>query len=420
MIALRSLLPGGGGSETINSQYSASTAAAQAFIYIFQDISQSVSTQQNIRLDCGSYKIKTKKNIFDPGGQPKIKPDDEPVDNTKVEAALSNLKKDDIVYTGCGYIYLTEEDRNAKCGSGGTSKWVDDSDIVDTLERGDTVYNGCGYTFASEGARDTECTTTATHSTSKWMGANPKTEIVMEDDDKFDTCFKCYEFWLNNNKKMIEVNKKIKANSLKRNTRYKPLKPSSQEDIRELCTDLCECKLQDIDMEQKVMIKFDSTLLANASSKFLQSYKQNVVQQANSTKGGIGGGFLSGKSETDNTSSNVNNLFQSFSSSQFQESIQQLSATQSLIQEGPGTIQMFNMEQTVDAISKIMSTSNATSTAMSKMETDLIQAATTITESAIDQLIIMILKLIMNLVTIGIMFYASSLFLQAFSSISTA
>ena len=68
-----------------------------------------------------------------------------------------SLVRSQTVYTGCGYTYVSESDRNTQCGSGGTSQWIGDSYTKDCIDSGQTVYTGCGYTYASESARNIEC-----------------------------------------------------------------------------------------------------------------------------------------------------------------------------------------------------------------------------------------------------------------------
>jgi hypothetical protein len=64
------------------------------------------------------------------------------------------------VYTGCGYTYVVESDRNNQCGSGGTSKLIFDSFSGGSscgMTRAMTVYTGCGYTYVVQSDRDTQC-----------------------------------------------------------------------------------------------------------------------------------------------------------------------------------------------------------------------------------------------------------------------
>ena len=68
-----------------------------------------------------------------------------------------NLVRGQPVYTGCGYTYVSESERNTQCGPGGTSKWIGDEYTKDCIDRGQNVYTGCGYTYASESARNAEC-----------------------------------------------------------------------------------------------------------------------------------------------------------------------------------------------------------------------------------------------------------------------
>ena len=79
---------------------------------------------------------------------------------------LKSLERGATVYTGCGYTYSTKEDRDRQCGSGGTSKWIDDSNVINKLARGATVYTGCGYTYSTKEDRDRQC---GSGGTSKWI-----------------------------------------------------------------------------------------------------------------------------------------------------------------------------------------------------------------------------------------------------------
>jgi len=81
-------------------------------------------------------------------------------------ATYSGIERGATVYTGCDYTYSTEEDRDAQCGSGGTSRWIDDSNLINTLARSATVYTGCGYTYSSESQRDEQC---GSGGTSMWI-----------------------------------------------------------------------------------------------------------------------------------------------------------------------------------------------------------------------------------------------------------
>lgn len=84
-----------------------------------------------------------------------------------------NIKRGQTVYTGCGYTYESEYNRNRECGSGGTSKFIPAEGKFANMgspcdmKRSQTVYTGCGYTYQSEGNRNEECGDSG--GTSKWI-----------------------------------------------------------------------------------------------------------------------------------------------------------------------------------------------------------------------------------------------------------
>lgn len=84
------------------------------------------------------------------------------------------LKRGATVYTGCGYTYSTKADRDRQCGSGGTTKWIDDSKLLNKLSRGATVYTGCGYTYSDKANRNAQC---GGGGTSKWIDDRPKIQL---------------------------------------------------------------------------------------------------------------------------------------------------------------------------------------------------------------------------------------------------
>ena len=84
------------------------------------------------------------------------------------------LKRGATVYTGCGYTYSTKADRDKQCGSGGTSRWIDDSKLLNKLSRGATVYTGCGYTYSDKLNRDRQC---GGGGTSKWIDDRPNINL---------------------------------------------------------------------------------------------------------------------------------------------------------------------------------------------------------------------------------------------------
>jgi hypothetical protein len=314
--------PGGDGGTTTNTQYSASTAAAQAFIYVSQTMTQTSSAKQRFNLNCGTYRFDKKHFKYcDPATDPPT--DSDPATDPATDSG--------------------------KC---------QDQD----------------------------------------QDQDPDWEYV----DKDDTCYKCIKFW-------SDLNKKAEGKGLKK----KPMK-----EIRDDCSSICECKVSNINMSQNVNLDLSIFQKANASTKFLQSFKQNIAQQANQQGGGLAPGFLSGGTDTTNTSKNITSLVQSFSDKTFQDSMQQFSASQSVDIEGPVIVNGLNMEQTVDVISKILSTSNATSQIISDMETEVLQAATSVSEAGLDAFIIMIIRLIASIVTIGVLLYTSSILFNLYSLIA--
>ena len=83
--------------------------------------------------------------------------------NCQLESIKCNIKRAQTVYTGCGYTYESEGNRNKQCGSGGTSKFIPAEGKFANMgspcdmKRSQTVYTGCGYIYQSKGNRNRQC-----------------------------------------------------------------------------------------------------------------------------------------------------------------------------------------------------------------------------------------------------------------------
>ena len=69
------------------------------------------------------------------------------------------IKRGALVYSGCGFTYQSQKNRDTECGSGGTSKFIYDEDRESScdISRGQEVYTGCGFTYQRKQDRDKEC-----------------------------------------------------------------------------------------------------------------------------------------------------------------------------------------------------------------------------------------------------------------------
>ena len=101
-------------------------------------------------------------------------------DNTTCE-----IKRGDVVYKGCNYVYQTEEEGKTQCGSVSpvTFIWDDTKGTACELKRLDPVYEGCGLIYQKESDANAQCGGyTATYS---FIPAAASTQTKK---DVFDTC----------------------------------------------------------------------------------------------------------------------------------------------------------------------------------------------------------------------------------------
>jgi len=61
------------------------------------------------------------------------------------------------VYTGCGYTYQYQSQRDQQCGGGGTSMIINDGVKLCDVDRNTQVYSGCGYTYSSYADWNAQC-----------------------------------------------------------------------------------------------------------------------------------------------------------------------------------------------------------------------------------------------------------------------
>lgn len=108
------------------------------------------STQLTLTSTPYPFKITPQSKWTQPASAPIAKP--------KCYIDAKSLVRGQTLYTGSGFTYVSESDRNTQSGpGGGTSIWIGDGYTKECIDRAQTVYTGCGYTYATESALNAEC-----------------------------------------------------------------------------------------------------------------------------------------------------------------------------------------------------------------------------------------------------------------------
>lgn len=207
-------------------------------------------------------------------------------------------------------------------------------------------------------------------------------------------------------------------NLLKINKKLNDSQKYSSKEMKDLCEDMCQCKVSNVNMEKNVIINMESLQRSDISQIFEQRYKDNILQQIKDNSGSIkDDSYLSPNTDSSNTNIQVNKLLTAIKSESFQSSIQNLKDIQAINVDGPVLINGLDLHQSIRFISKILETNDMTSSHINDLQVEVIQATTQITTAGIGALIGIIVQIILFILIIMLLFYSSNLIFQVYTLI---
>jgi len=180
--------------------------------------------------------------------------------------------------------------------------------------------------------------------------------------------------------------------------------------VQQLCITPCNCDISKVDLSQKVSVDFEAFLQADSKNLFKSSIQNSIYNQAYQQQGN-----LSFDEKEDTISKIGDELYTNITSSTVQNTLQGLKNLQVIKLNSPGNIVNVDMNQAIDFISKVFENSTQTSTIISQLETEIINAATQISEAGINQLIIIIILLLMIVFSIVIFGFAFNLLIELYT-----
>ena len=194
-------------------------------------------------------------------------------------------------------------------------------------------------------------------------------------------------------------------------------KSYTNEEIRELCANMCECRINDITVNQNVYLNTDAFKKSDISETFSQRFKDNVKQQIINDKKSSGSNILTADTESDQFAQQISILEDNMKSDSFAESIQALNAYQSINVKGAVNLNGINLAQATELISTIIQTHESTMDTINTLDREMLQATTEIAEQGIMTLAFIIIQVIFLIIVIILLYYIVQVATQVFGTI---
>lgn len=183
--------------------------------------------------------------------------------------------------------------------------------------------------------------------------------------------------------------------------------PPTSDNINELCSSVCNCKANNIQMAQTITINFNAFLRAGARDNFATQLKNSLSQSAKTNN------TAPPTADTANLSQTADQLYASMTDEVFQKSLQGLSSLQVVAVTGPSSVVTVNLSQAIDYIDKILESNNVTANIINEYDTRILQATSQLITGGINELIEWLIQIVLFVVILVILFFSINLILDA-------
>jgi hypothetical protein len=194
--------------------------------------------------------------------------------------------------------------------------------------------------------------------------------------------------------------------------RYKKSGKSDKESIEmadKLCT-TCECKEDNINLNQIISVDFTSLLSSDAQEQFKTALTNSIYNKAYQTETNLSFG------DNDSTITNIsNNILDKLQSTSVQQSLQAIRNIQIVQLNSPGSVTNVDFQQSINFVSSILETDDQISGILNDLETQIINASEQVTEAGINQVIVDIVLIIMIVIALIIFIFSFNLLIELYT-----
>jgi len=200
----------------------------------------------------------------------------------------------------------------------------------------------------------------------------------------------------------IECQTKTKAAFIKNNT---PIPDNIIKDINDLCRGVCECNIQNIDLNEIISVNM-TTNLYNKTDEELSSQIISLLNAKQQQEDGT----MNIPSTANTQLSSVKKINDFLKNTTFQDAVSSLSASQVISMKGAGNISNVNMNSSITFVSNILQTSDEASSIINTLVAELIASTSQVTESGLIAVIMWIIRIVVVavfIIAIGATIYLS-------------
>lgn len=166
------------------------------------------------------------------------------------------------------------------------------------------------------------------------------------------------------------------------------------------CRGVCECAVEDVDMTASNTVNFKSVQSRDMSTEFASMFESAIKARLYKAKKKNYGALSFGSEEFENLVESTTKIYNEFTSSSVQESLQTASADQTVYQLGPGKMTNVSMAQQADVVSDILQGSTVVQRAAASISNNVESVADKNLQNLGDSLLTIICRLFFILVSI--------------------
>jgi len=221
-------------------------------------------------------------------------------------------------------------------------------------------------------------------------------------------CFKCIMNMVDANK---EINAAAPGGVAPASALFSPAFIGRQ------CSQLCECKVSGLNMNQKMTVNFSAFADASVKTNFATMVSNNVTQAVSQqTNGGSAFGPPDGKSS--NITDIVNNIHTTMVTKDFSKQLAGAMSKQVFNFSGPGVVENVTMDQMMSTTVSQMAKFNSTTNVLNELTTQITQMTQQTTNGLMAQLVALIVQLVMAVIVIIALIFAINQIFRLYTTIA--
>jgi hypothetical protein len=157
---------------------------------------------------------------------------------------------------------------------------------------------------------------------------------------------------------------------------------ASEEKMIKTCRNVCNCSIEDVEMNQLVTINTSAFFESDVSQDFITQFKNSIYMQAKKS-----GKSLFNDTDLDTLQSSITNIYTELKSSTFQAKIDNIQSLQVVELRGAGSIKTVDLTSIIDYVSQAVKTTGTIQTLINDLEKQMLSLSSQVTKGTMEAII---------------------------------